>query len=135
LSQTTFVHHLDSYKQFVADLVTSITGQIDSQPDADQPEQLVEEPEHLVEVETIPDIVQVVNRVGRPRGPKQTYRPTQIPMDTILEANDTLPAQTQGKKRGRPPKKTTNDDAVEPSTELTADERPRTQKSAKKPKK
>jgi hypothetical protein len=120
-------------------LVTSIASQIDSQSDAEQPEQLVDEPDHLVEVETIPDFVQVLNRVGRPRSLKPTYRPTQIPMDTILEANEPLPTQTQGKKRGRPPKQTTNDDAtvttVEPSTEVTADERPRTQKSAKKPKK
>jgi hypothetical protein len=64
-------------------LVTSIASQIDSQPDAEQPEQLEEEPDYLVEVETIPDFVQVVNRVDRPRGPKPTYRPTQIPMDTM----------------------------------------------------
>jgi hypothetical protein len=58
-------------------------------------------------------------------------------MDTILEADDSLPTQTQGKNGGRP-KKTTNGDAtlnstVEPSTEVTADERHRNQKSAKMP--
>jgi hypothetical protein len=49
-------------------------------------------------------------------------------MDTILEAVDTLPYQTQGNKRIRP-MKTTNGDAtvtstVELSTEVTADEGP-----------
>jgi hypothetical protein len=61
--------------------VTSIAGQIDSQPDTtfNDPEQLVEEPDHLVKVETIPDIVQVINRVGRPKGPKPTFHSTPIP--------------------------------------------------------
>jgi hypothetical protein len=81
-------------------------------------------------------IVEVVNRVGRPKSLKPSFRSTQIPMETILEAVGALPTQTQCKKRGRP-KKNANGDAtvtstVEPSLEATADERPRTQKSVQK---
>jgi hypothetical protein len=97
------------------------------------------EPDNLVEIETIPDIAEVVNLAGRPKGPKPSFRPANIPMETILEAVGALPTQTQGKKRGLS-KKNANSDAsvtyiVESSIEETAAERPRTQKSANKPKK
>jgi hypothetical protein len=100
------------------------------------PMQLVEKLCNIVETETIPDIVGVVIRVGRPKSPKPSFRSTKIPMETILEAVGAIPTQTQGKKRGCP-KKNANGDAtvtstVEPSLEATADERPRTQKSAQK---
>jgi hypothetical protein len=76
------------------------------------PMQLEEEPDNLVEIETIPDIVEVVNRVGRSRGPKPSLRPTQIPMETILEAVDALPTQTQGTKT----RSSANGDATVTST-------------------
>jgi hypothetical protein len=76
-------------------LVTSIAVEIDSQSDTifNDPMQLVEVPDNLVEIETIPDFVKVVNRVGGPRGPKPSLLPTQIPMETILEAVGALPTQ------------------------------------------
>jgi hypothetical protein len=60
-------------------------------------------------------------------------------METILEAVDALPNQTQCTKRGRPTKNAngyaTVTSTIEPTIGATADEHPRSQKSAQKHKK
>jgi hypothetical protein len=94
-----------------------------------------------LEIPTAPFIVQVVNRVSRPKGLKPSMQPTatQPALITVQEVEEVLPTQTVGKKRGRP-KKNINVEAVANSFNESDDnevgnERPVTQQKAKKSKK
>jgi hypothetical protein len=57
-------------------------------------------------------------------------------MDPIIETDDILPTQTQAKKRGRPPKKVNNEDALDHMDNMDeddiADVRAGTQRKTKK---